>query len=208
MKYLIMALFSLFAVSEAMATIQFRDRIIYQGKEYVIQGVNPLEPYFNKFPEKRPKSRSTALWRGYIATFEVGVKGLCIRDVEVIAGYTDGKPILKSILKEVFDDEYLLKIDWYTGLLVLMEEKHFHNYNLDLGYILLEFKNGCLTETRSYTNKEYQRFSKRQFEAFKQTEEYRSLKKELLEKERRSEESIEDLLRIFVIDYSSKILVD
>src|SRR5690554_7604266 len=53
-------------------TAQYPDKIKFKGKEYNLNS-NPLEPYFEKYPDKRPKGgiMSTALWRGYVAHFEI-----------------------------------------------------------------------------------------------------------------------------------------
>jgi hypothetical protein len=61
----------LLAALNAFAPAQAPDRIIYQSKEYSLQ-TNPMEEYFAKHPDKQPRSgvMSTALWRGYVATFE------------------------------------------------------------------------------------------------------------------------------------------
>ena len=72
------------AVSNAFATAQYPDKILYEGKEYGLH-TNPMKSYFSKHPEKRPRGgiMSTALWRGYVATFEVKDKSLVLKDIEV-----------------------------------------------------------------------------------------------------------------------------
>ena len=61
------------------------DKIIYDGKEHKLHS-NPLEVYFEKFPDKKPKSeiRSSALWRGYVATFEFEDKSLYLKDIKIM----------------------------------------------------------------------------------------------------------------------------
>ena len=53
------------------ATAQAPDYLIYDSQTMELQ-VNPLEEYFEKYPNKRLKDSpvSSGNWRGYIATFE------------------------------------------------------------------------------------------------------------------------------------------
>ena len=72
MKTILTFIVTLFLGINAFATAQYPDKIIYNGKEYDLHS-NPLEEYFQKNPDKKPKATmiSTALWRGYVATFEI-----------------------------------------------------------------------------------------------------------------------------------------
>ncbi|MDR0515679.1 MAG: hypothetical protein LBH25_01380 [Fibromonadaceae bacterium] len=58
--------------ANAFATAQEPDLLIHNGEKYDLT-VNPMEPFFKENPEKRPPSPNTALWRGYIATFEIRI---------------------------------------------------------------------------------------------------------------------------------------
>ena len=76
-----MVLTILLAASSAFATAQAPDKIIYKGQEYSLL-VNPMEAYFDMHPERRPRGRmSTALWRGYVATFQVRGERLVLKDI-------------------------------------------------------------------------------------------------------------------------------
>ena len=56
---------------DALATEQYSDILIYKGEEYILP-VYYLEKYFEKYPDKKPNGIiSTALWRGYVAVFEI-----------------------------------------------------------------------------------------------------------------------------------------
>lgn len=59
-------------VKLVLGTAQFSDELVYWGKKYDICS-NPLEPYFEKYPERRPKAiiTSSGLWRGYIASWDI-----------------------------------------------------------------------------------------------------------------------------------------
>ena len=199
-------------------TAQISDNLIYNGKEYGLHS-NPMESYFEKFPDKRPKSEvmSTGLWRGYVATFEVKDGQLYLKDIEIEIGTKEKnneyKYSWKSVLNEVFPSQELIKIDWLTGLLVLPEGKVVNYVHMGYAstyehYVLLEFENGNLKGEKQFGYEEYEKFKNKQFQAFKKTDEYRKLKEDLKKEGNNSDKFIEDFLRIFVIEYSSKMLVE
>lgn len=86
-----------------------------------------METYFKEHPQKRPEAdiSSTALWRGYIATFEFRNNVLVLKDLEIqVWMHQEGKEewepgvTLKSVLKEVFSDNEPLVIDWCSKILI------------------------------------------------------------------------------------------
>jgi len=199
-------------------TAQYPDKIIYNGKEYRLHS-NPMESYFEQYPDKRPEGgiMSTALWRGYVATFELKDNQLYLKDIEIEIEISikdeKGEYRWKSVLNEVFPNQELIKIDWLTGLLVLPEGKIVNYVHMGYAstyerYVLLEFENGNLKGEKQFGYEEYEKFKERQFQAFKKTDEYRKLVADLKKGEDDSDEFIEDFLRIFVIEHSSKILVE
>lgn len=199
------------------ATAQYPDKIIYNGEDYSLHS-NPLETFFEKYPDKRPKGgiMSTALWRGYVATFEVKDNQLYLKDIEI--QYYD--TILnesysykwRSFIKEVFPDIEAVKIDWLTGLLVIPHGNLVNYVHMGYGstykyYILLEIDKGDLKKEKRFKYKEYEKFKERQFHVFKQTEEYKKLKADL-QRDGNSDEFIDSFLRSFVTQYTSKILTE
>ena len=199
-------------------TAQTPDKLIYNGKKYSLHS-NPMESYFKKFPNKRPESEimSTGLWRGYIATFEVKDGQLYLKDIEIEIRVKEDngeyKYSSKSVLNEVFPNQELIKIDWLTGLLVLPEGNLINYIHMGYAstyehYVLLEFENGNLKGEKQFGYEEYEKFKDKQFQAFKRTDEYRKLKGDLKKKGNNSDKFIEDFLRIFVIEYSLKMLVE
>ncbi|MEN8123269.1 MAG: hypothetical protein ABFS35_23230, partial [Bacteroidota bacterium] len=125
MKKLILITFLIFSFGYSKAvnllTAQYPDKIKYNGIEYSLN-TNPLEPYFEKNPEKRPQSYSTALWRGYVGHFEIIENQLFVTDITIPSHYTDpdGKTKIKSIsiYKRIFPENDKVKIDWYSGILI------------------------------------------------------------------------------------------
>lgn len=222
MKRLLLVLIGLSITLNAFGTAQIPDKIIYKGRTYMLNS-NPMESYFEKYPDKRPSGQimSTGLWRGYVATFEVVDNQLFLRDIEVKISTTDvstGKTSYgwESKLSQVVPDTtQMMKVDWFTGLLVIPRGKLKNYVHMGYGssyskYIVLEFLNGNYVKEKKFNHKQYERFKERQFEAFKQTDEYIKLRDELMimNDEEMSDEFIDSFLRAFVIEYTSKILVD
>jgi len=216
-RLLLTIILTLFSGLKVFATAQFPDKINYNGKEYNLNS-NPLEVYFEKNPNKRPKSevRSSALWRGYVATFEIIDNQLFLKDIEIQYRDTTSKGSnnsnWKSVLNEVFADQKNIQVDWYTGLLVLPQGKVVNYVHMGYGstyqhYTILELNKGVLTQEKQFKSKAYEKFKEKQFQVFKQTEDYSKMKSDLLQKGN-SEEFIDSFLRSYVTEYTSKILTD
>lgn len=217
MRTFLTIILTLFLGLKVFATAQYPDKIIYNGKEYNLHS-NPLEAYFEKNPDKRPKGgiMSTALWRGYVATFEVKDKQLFLKDIEIEYQDTTSKESYnykwRSVINEVFPDLRSIKIYWLTGLLVIPHGKLVDYVHMGYGstyrnYMLLEIDQGNLMKEKRFEYKEYERFKERQFQAFKKTEGYKKIKADL-RKDGSTEEFIDSFLQNFVIEYTSKILTD
>ena len=97
------------AVQVASATSQIPDRLLFRGEKQALF-VNPLEPFFSTHQERRPKSDvvSTALWRGYVASFEFKDSTLYVSDIEIEVWTTDTSgqrtTAWKSVVDSVFAD--------------------------------------------------------------------------------------------------------
>lgn len=217
MKTILTLILTLFVRVNVFATAQYPDEIIYNGKEYNLHS-NPLEAYFEKNPDKRPKGgvMSTALWRGYVATFEVKDNQLFLKDIEIEYHDTTSKESYpykwRSVIMKVFPDQKDIKIDWLTGLLVIPYGKLVNYVHMGYGstyknYILLEIDKGDLKKEKRFKYKEYEKFKKRQFQVFKQTDEYKIIKAEL-QKDGSSDKFINSFLRDFITQYTSKILTE
>lgn len=217
MKFLIATVLGTFFYLTTFATAQYPDKIIFDGKEYSLHS-NPLESYFEKNPDKRPKGgvMSTALWRGYVATFEIRDSQLFVKDIQIEYWDTTNKKShdtkWKSVLTEVFGEQKDIKVDWLTGLLVLPYGKLVNYVHMGYGstyekYFLLEISKGDYVKSKKFDYKDYEKFKDKQFEAYKQTEEYKETKAKL-KKDGSTDEFIDNFLRSFVTDYTSKILTE
>jgi len=131
---------------------------------------NPLESYFKKYPDKRPKVtyRCSGLWRGYVATFEIQDNHLLLKDIALmlsgLAKDEKGNNHLrwKSIMNEVFPNHNVVRYDW-TGVLVLPSGKliryvHMGYMSTYEYYTLLVIKNGCLIDEKQIGNEDYKDF--------------------------------------------------
>lgn len=117
MKALAITMFMLaVAVSSAFATAQFTDVIVYEGKKYGLQ-TNPMEAYFAMHPDKKTEGRvrSTALWRGYMATFEIKTNDLVLKDIEILTrNETENGTSWRSVKDDVVPGGKVLLVDWFT----------------------------------------------------------------------------------------------
>lgn len=222
MKTLIINILLLFSGIGVFATSQRADKLLYKGIEYNLFS-NPLEIYFEKYPNKRPKKvfgglviESTSLWRGYVATFEIRDHKLIVKDIQILCVDTTHSNSLDecwvSVITEVFPEQKEIQVDWYTGLLVLpigdiMNYIHMGYGSTYENYILLEIEKGNLKKEKHFNYIEYEDFKGRQFDAFKQTKEYKKIKKDL-KKSGDSKKDIDSFLRSYVIDYTSKIIIE
>lgn len=203
------------SVSSVLATAQISDRIEYKGEEYKLH-TNPLELYFEKHPGKKPKTEimSTALWRGYVASFAVTNGILRLKDIEIqVQVEKDGGGFdyeFKSVLKDVCPDGKPLSIDWFSGILVLpygdlKNYIHMGYASTYENYLLLEVDEGKIGKEKRLSAEEYDKFREKQFKAFKKTAEYRKLVREM-KKEGDTQKSIDEFLKIFVVRYTSRFL--
>ena len=210
MKRLVILLSFLAIVSiKGYATAQQPDYIFYNGKKYALH-TNPLESFFEKYPERRPNidGFSEELWRGYIATFEIENGEMLLKDIEVEI-YNDDRNLsgTKSVKDEVFPSADKIKIEWFDGLLVCPYGEVL-NY-VDMGYsstysnyLLIKIDKGNLISTEEYTGNQFEKFREEQFQALKETREYKQALNEMKSNDpNRSDKEIEDLLRILFIDY-------
>ena len=166
MKYIFLVILILFISCNASATAQMPDKIIYKGKEYALHS-NPMEEYFEKYPDKKPKRgiMSTALWRGYVAIFEVKDNQLLLKDIKIMVENESLKDKFstkwESVMMEIFPNQATIKIDWITGLLIIPHGKLVNYVHMGYGstyenYILLEISKGELQKEKKFGYKEYE----------------------------------------------------
>lgn len=204
-------------VSSALATAQIPDKIVFQGQEYSLH-TNPMEPYFLKNPDKRPKDglMTTALWRGYVATLAFNADDLVLKDIEAyqwrVAKEKGQSPLeWNSVIDSILPKGEKLLVDWFTGILILPHGNLENYVHMGYGstysnYILLEVKKGKLTGKRTYDHKQYEEFKERQFQAYKKSKAYRELVYALEQEGITSEKHVDPFLRSFVATYPSEFV--
>lgn len=219
MKYLILILsFSALGFTSPdneIITGQFGDKLIFEGKKYNISDYL-MECYFDKYPEKRPKQQleSSALDRGYVATYEFVDNELFVVDIEIqVRNKKDQKPstIYISVFDSVFPNLLRKKINWKNGFLNLPSGKLLLPASeLYENHKIIEMKRGKIKEVRDYTKDELLLFKERQFDKFKFTRRYKRVVKSF-QKNRDPEIGEKQLNLIFqmkVLEYSKKFLTD
>jgi len=206
-----------FAKANPILTAQYPDKIKYHGIEYALN-TNPLEPYFEKNPEKRPQWYSTALYRGYIGHFEIIENQLYVTDITVPRYYTDKNGVSKmksiSIYKQIFPHKNKVKIDWYSGILIVPYgklKKYVHSGYASIysNYFLLEIKEGNFQKDKNYTHKQFLKFKEQQFAEFKKTDAYKKEFENITQNYTESDkEFVEAFLKDYIVNYTSKFLIE
>lgn len=212
MKIILLILLSFFSFSKVFATAQYPDKILFNDIEYSLL-TNPLEKYFEKNEDKRPKGdiMSTALWRGYVAKFEIIQNQLYVKDIEIeIWNKKSDDTEWKSVIDEVFPKTEDRKIDWFNGILTLPYGELINYIHMGYGstyenYIIIEIEKGKYIKSKDLNFKEYENLKERQFEAYKNSKEYIERKKEL-KKDGWKQKDIDGFLRSFVTEYTEKLL--
>ncbi|SFO07427.1 hypothetical protein SAMN05421741_11921 [Paenimyroides ummariense] len=135
------------------------DDILYIDNKKIYLNNFILEDYFDEFPEKRPVNNfvSTAMWRGYIAEFE-------IRDNQLFVLNRDYN------LGDLFPNNG--KYDWYSGLIRIDDFRdEFDLEPINGIFEYLEILDGNFIQRRIFTYEELQDFKKEQYEYFLLSEE-------------------------------------
>ena len=166
------------------------DYIIFNGKTYsIIQ--NPLEYYFDKYPQKKPGIKT--YWsddlqeefdiKGYVATFEIVSNELLLNDIEImnkesIFGGSNADRI--SVKEEFLGENKIFKIDWFTGLLIVPDGKEMCQ-KLTAGssrfekYMVFEIDKGLVIKYVNINNEEFRDLKSKNLERFKETDHYKNI---------------------------------
>jgi len=197
----------LFSSLNLFSTAQIPDNLIYKGKRYNLYS-NPLETYFKKYPNKKPHTTvgSSALWRGYVATFEIKDKKLILKDIKVMKDFDSWG----SVKKEVIKKDKNFSLDYFTGILVIPYGKMINYVHMGYAstyenYILLEIRNGKLTGKKDLDVKKYKLFKEIQFSEFKKTDKYKKIYKEIIEAGN-DPKFANNFIKDFIISYTSRFL--
>lgn len=209
MKKVLLILLMTICAIQLFATAQEPDILVYEGKEYKLF-TNPMEPFFEKHPDLRPKSNwtSSALWRGYIAKFEIRDEQLVVSDI-LILEYIDDQRSFTSVYDKIFPEQKNVVVTWMTGILTLPCGELTNYVHMGYGstysaYKLLRIENGKLVQSRDFTEEEYEQYRNLQYEAFKKTKNYKVAVDKIRESgyyDTQDEEMLDEFIRSF---YSSE----
>lgn len=188
-------------------THQIRDKLIYEHQEYYLN-VELIEPYFREHPEKRPEFEisCTALWRGYVAVFEVRNNELLIKQLDWL---TDVDFNVQSFRNELFPNN---KFEWYSGLIRIDDFRGEFDEEPENGiFEYLEIENGNFKQKRTFNFEELQAFKKEQYEYFLLSDEVESL----YEFWRRNNENgiinkehVNEIVLKNIMEYTKKVYVE
>jgi hypothetical protein len=216
------ALAILWMAINGVADVQMRDKLIYQGKEFPVIEWFLMQTYFQKYPDKNPVKGigPSFLYRGCLATFEFQDNNLVLKDIEtarIDSTIEHSGIIWKSIKNQFLPEGEILKIDWFSGVLILPYgdilnphdpgAKFFDDFKYS-NYILIAVKNGKFAGERKFDYKELDQFAEKQYQAFKKTEAFKEklleLRKDLTDKNLSPDYINEKGLWIFNTEFSDE----
>lgn len=201
------------------ATGQYGDKLRLDGKSYEIF-TNPLKQYLKENPDKLPKSNtySTALWRGYVASWEVKNQVLLLVDVEILqpvkdTGATGSSSEFGSVMAQMFPGEKEVVARWFSGNIIIPDGKLVHYVHMGYGstyekYILLRVEKGAVTRQWKTDTEGFVKFRDAQFEAYKKTDEYRKALAETSKEGGMSPRENEEFLREFYSEQYLSMIFD
>jgi hypothetical protein len=201
------------------ATAQQGDMLLLDGKKYSIY-TNPLAPYLEANPGKLPKSDviSTALWRGYVATWEVKDDHLLLIDVSILKsvsknGEKETSTELSSVMSKMFPNEKTVAASWFSGHVIIPDGKLVQYVHMGYGstyekYIVLRIEKGAVTRKWNPDAGEFIKFRDAQFASFKNTEEYHKAIAEAAKEGGMSPQQNEEFLRQFYSERYMSMIFD
>jgi hypothetical protein len=202
----------LFISVNTFAKTQIPNKIIYKEKEYALLS-EPLEEFFIKNPEKRPKGIDEDMLRGYAATFEIKENQLFLTEIE-IRDTTNKDPKTekwKSVFTEVFPNQEKVKLEPNRVLVLTYGNAVIFRgpFAWQKNILLLEMSKGLLIKEQQLEYAKYKVFNDKLFKFLKKNEvsEYEEIKEKLISRGL-VEKNVDELLRLHAILYTSKIFIE
>ena len=200
--FIILTFLMLLKCNFGYATGQIPDYLI-QGKDTLALHSNPLEDYFKNKPLKDEiiKVRSTALWRGYIAYFQIIDNKLVVQDIYKEDYFVDSngnrQEKLISIYDIVFGEHKNFECDFYNGVLIspsgeMLNYVHMGYSSTYENYHLFEIKEGNLVKQKNLSANEFTKLKLQHFEQFKKTGEYKTMLDEMISSFNEMDKDISD----------------
>ena len=175
MKKLLIILIMMLCSYSVVATEQVKDNIILNGEkgqlEMSWQYPGPIENYFKKNEKKYPfEGRSTANYRGHIATWEISDEKLYLNEIGIQESFFSDD-LNMIALNEIFPNSSIkhnrVEATWFSGYLLAhtdMEQVTYVSpegevsdikYNQYQKKIILRVINGKVVESKSFDYDEY-----------------------------------------------------
>lgn len=160
----------------AYATAQIPDLLLLDNEKLELE-TNPLEPYLKQHPEQRPaEGKSTGLWRGYIATWEIKDGELRLKSVGV-EDWNNEREGIRDVTQKYIPQAPMLA-QWFSGILIVPRGKMIDYVHMGYGstyerYTLLNIKSGKLQKRLDLSSSEFQAYRRKKFNQFKATDTYR-----------------------------------
>lgn len=157
MKFSISVLVLMMLASNALATAQFPDILIYKGKPQPVFS-NPLESYFgpkNPRPAGVFRFSCTAVWRGYVATWEIVASHLYL--VKLVKGTCAKNPPEIPVSMIFPDQQPPVKATWFSGILRVPLGKRLQYVHMGYGStyakeLLLTIEKGAVVKEQLIDN--------------------------------------------------------
>lgn len=165
--YILFCVLFFAGITASYATPQEPDILIYKGARYLIFS-EPLESFFDKNPERRPKfcGGVSSLARGYVAELEIIEDRLMLNDVRIpMVNPADTNCLTESKYLEVVPGGGTFELDWYSGVLTgahgefIGEDTPYLFWKNYERYALFKFEKGSLVNFKDYSNAEYQQLT-------------------------------------------------
>lgn len=188
-------------------TRQITDKLIFENKEYYLN-VELIELFFREFPEKRPEFevQCTALWRGYVATFEIKNNELLIKEIDWL---TNIDFTMKSFRDEIFPNN---KFEWYSGLIRVDDFRGEFDEDPENGiFEYLQIENGTFIKKMVFDYNELQDFKKEQYEYFLMSDDVELLYdfwRKNNEKGIINKENVNKIIYKNIMEYTRKVYVE
>ncbi len=147
MNKITLLFFLILLPANVLATIQAPDELTYKGETKPML-TNPLEQYFETHP--RPEgvfnALCSAIWRGYIATWEIKENNLYLVNLKE-GGCEANAPEIP--LSKIFRNQQSpVKASWYSGVLKIP----IRNGSIYEKELILTIENGVLINEELITN--------------------------------------------------------
>lgn len=217
MKKQLLLILLLAVYSNLSASVYTPDKLLYNGKEYSIVESKFLSHFFvNKADHTQTTFDSevfvsTGMRQGYIGTFQIENNQLYVTAIQKY--YMEDMQIKReNAYASLFPNTTRTKAGWVSGLMLAGEvpEEGIKNGDSPKNYILLEIKDGTIIKERKLNKKELNNFKKKQYQSFKNTEEYNTVFNQLKTQapDYVSDKSIDEAIKQFILKHSGKILTD